>query len=249
MDIKEKINIYLKIKGIGQTRFEKAAGLSRGQLAQKQGLNAKSLELISAYATDLNMEWLIAGRGEMLNAFGKESGVSAEVKNSTMSNSVVQQGINISGDNNSFNPNDITYLHKILAEKDSLIEQKEQYIIKLRKQSDEAQDAFNTRIEAKDVHYQKLADGLRKIITDKECAINKLLEREQAIIADKDSAMNKMLDREQEIVRSSYERNKENVARFDELRKEKDAQIERLLCDMKAKDERIERLTEILINK
>lgn len=68
MTSKERFIIYLKEKGIGQTAFEESSGLSRGQLAQKTGFSASTLEKIAVACRDLNVEWLLTGEGEMLKS-------------------------------------------------------------------------------------------------------------------------------------------------------------------------------------
>lgn len=84
MDAKERIILYLKNKGIGQTAFESNTGLSRGVLAQKSGLNATSLEKILLACDDLNPEWLITGKGEMLKSNKTSSPISsAQLQNPT----------------------------------------------------------------------------------------------------------------------------------------------------------------------
>lgn len=84
MDAKERVILYLKNKGIGQTVFESNTGLSRGVLAQKSGLNATSLEKILLACDDLNPEWLITGKGEMLKSNNTSSLISsAQLQNPT----------------------------------------------------------------------------------------------------------------------------------------------------------------------
>lgn len=64
MNTKERFVFYLDSKNIGQTAFELSSGLSRGQLAKKQGFNSDSLEKIAVSLPKLNMQWLITGNGE-----------------------------------------------------------------------------------------------------------------------------------------------------------------------------------------
>lgn len=80
MDAKERFIQYLKFKGVGQTAFEAKAGLSRGVLSQKSGLTASSLEKIIISCGDLNSEWLITGKGEMLKT-SKDSLATTIVNN------------------------------------------------------------------------------------------------------------------------------------------------------------------------
>lgn len=66
MTTKERFIEYLKMKGIGQTSFEESSGLSRGSISQKSGFSANSIEKIAIACPDLNLDWLITGKGEML---------------------------------------------------------------------------------------------------------------------------------------------------------------------------------------
>lgn len=65
MNSKDRICMYLSQKGMGRTVFEEKIGMSRGSLSKRQsGFNSDSLEKISAYFPDLNMNWLLTGLGE-----------------------------------------------------------------------------------------------------------------------------------------------------------------------------------------
>lgn len=66
MTTKERFIEYLKVKGIGQTAFEESAGLSRGSISQKSGFSANSIEKIAVVCPELNIDWLITGKGSML---------------------------------------------------------------------------------------------------------------------------------------------------------------------------------------
>ncbi|MBD9167340.1 MAG: LexA family transcriptional regulator [Parabacteroides johnsonii] len=72
MTTKERFVEYLKFKGIGQTAFEESAGLSRGAIAKKTGFNADSIEKIATACSDLNINWLVTGLGEMLGHSNNE---------------------------------------------------------------------------------------------------------------------------------------------------------------------------------
>lgn len=65
--VKERLVDYLKYKGIGQNRFEKQAGLSTGYInkLRKEPSPTKLRGIINA-APDLNEQWLLTGKGEML---------------------------------------------------------------------------------------------------------------------------------------------------------------------------------------
>lgn len=67
--VKQRLVEYLKFKGIGQNRFEKQAGLSTGYInkLRKEPSPTKLRGIINA-APDLNEQWLLTGKGEMLNS-------------------------------------------------------------------------------------------------------------------------------------------------------------------------------------
>jgi replicative DNA helicase len=73
-----------------------------------------------------------------------------------------------------------------------MVEQKELYIIKLRKQIEEQHDNFCLRLDEKEKYYT-------------------------GIIAEKERLINKMMDGEREIVHNSYLRNEENAKRIEKL--------------------------------
>ena len=67
--VKQRLIKYLKFKGIGQTKFEAMAGLSRGYISnlKKEPSTSKLLKILSN-APDLSREWLETGKGEMLTS-------------------------------------------------------------------------------------------------------------------------------------------------------------------------------------
>ncbi len=66
--IKERVQEYCKYKNMGISRFEKLAGLSNGYFNQvaKRPSDA-SLVKISKAHPDLNLAWLLTGRGDMID--------------------------------------------------------------------------------------------------------------------------------------------------------------------------------------
>ncbi len=64
--IKQKILLYLSKKGISAYEFYKSSGVTRGILTQNNGINEDNIARFLAYAPDVNVEWLLTGRGEIL---------------------------------------------------------------------------------------------------------------------------------------------------------------------------------------
>lgn len=70
MDITERLQIFMQHEGVSAFQMNKAAGLSRTLLAKAiekhQGLNTATIEKIVKTYPNLNVDWLVTGRGEML---------------------------------------------------------------------------------------------------------------------------------------------------------------------------------------
>ncbi len=64
--IKQKILLYLKEKGISEYCFYKESGVTRGVLKQNNGINEDNIARFLAYATDVNPAWLLTGEGNMI---------------------------------------------------------------------------------------------------------------------------------------------------------------------------------------
>lgn len=72
--IKKRLLLFLNYLNIGQTKFEKECGFSRGfvnKLTDGIGIN-KVLILYKKYP-EINLEWLITGEGEMIRSKTKET--------------------------------------------------------------------------------------------------------------------------------------------------------------------------------
>lgn len=65
--IKQNILLYLAQKGVSPYEFYKESGVTRGILQQNNGISEDNIARFLAYAPDINVEWLITGRGEMLS--------------------------------------------------------------------------------------------------------------------------------------------------------------------------------------
>lgn len=67
-NVKDRLLIYIKYLGIGQSKFEKLCGLSNGYINNSKGnFGSVKLEDILKACPELNREWLLYGEGEMLN--------------------------------------------------------------------------------------------------------------------------------------------------------------------------------------
>lgn len=66
MTIIDRITEFRKYIGIGQTAFESSIGVSRGYLSNIKSIGSDKLLNISAVYPQLNIDWLISGKGEMI---------------------------------------------------------------------------------------------------------------------------------------------------------------------------------------
>lgn len=66
--VKQRLIQFIKYKGIGQGKFEKAVGLSNGFVNNiRVSITPEKLQKIAPYYPELNKSWLLTGEGEMLN--------------------------------------------------------------------------------------------------------------------------------------------------------------------------------------
>ena len=75
MNIIDRINKYLEINHISKYKFYKDLGLSNGFLNSNSNIGSDKCEKILSYYKDMNPEWLISGKGEMLRSEGDNTPV------------------------------------------------------------------------------------------------------------------------------------------------------------------------------
>ena len=68
--IKQNILLYLAHKGVSQYEFYKESGTTRGILQQNNGISEDNIARFLAYAPDVNIVWLLTGKGDMLKTKG-----------------------------------------------------------------------------------------------------------------------------------------------------------------------------------
>jgi len=66
MNIRERLLKFIENKGISKYKFYQETGFSNGFLDKEGTIGADKCEKLSYQYPDLNLEWLITGRGEML---------------------------------------------------------------------------------------------------------------------------------------------------------------------------------------
>ncbi|MBS1535343.1 MAG: helix-turn-helix transcriptional regulator [Bacteroidetes bacterium] len=66
--IKQNILRYLDFKGITPYKCYQETGITRGVLTQNNGMSEENTSKFLAYYTDVNIEWLLTGNGEMIKS-------------------------------------------------------------------------------------------------------------------------------------------------------------------------------------
>lgn len=64
--MKERILQFIDYKGFSKRKFYAETGLSNGILDKTSGLSVETLEKIYSVFPEINLEWLITGKGSML---------------------------------------------------------------------------------------------------------------------------------------------------------------------------------------
>lgn len=67
MDPKSRLMEYAKFKGLNNNQFTNKTGLGNGYFTIKGSVSSESLSKVSEVFRDLNLEWVITGKGYMLN--------------------------------------------------------------------------------------------------------------------------------------------------------------------------------------
>lgn len=64
--IKQNILLYLAYTGVSAYEFYKVSGVTRGILQQNNGISEDNIARFLAYAPNINTEWLLTGKGDMV---------------------------------------------------------------------------------------------------------------------------------------------------------------------------------------
>lgn len=77
MKIIHRLASYIEFKGISLNSFDKSIGVANGyigkQIKNEASIGADIIEKIISIYTDLNLEWLFSGKGEMIKKEGEKS--------------------------------------------------------------------------------------------------------------------------------------------------------------------------------
>lgn len=87
--MKERILQFIEYKRLSKNKFYKETGLSNGILDKQGGISSDSLEKIYCVYPEINLDWLLTGKGEML----KKEGLVQQAHNNISSTITQQQTI------------------------------------------------------------------------------------------------------------------------------------------------------------
>lgn len=68
--MKERILQFIEYKRLSKNKFYKETGLSNGILDKQGGISSDSLEKIYCVYPEINLDWLLTGKGEMFKKEG-----------------------------------------------------------------------------------------------------------------------------------------------------------------------------------
>lgn len=75
-----RLKIFIKSKRLGQTKFEELVGFSRGYISRvKPSIGVNKLLNIIEIFPDLNLDWLITGKGEMKDSSIKSDSIEQTI--------------------------------------------------------------------------------------------------------------------------------------------------------------------------
>ena len=67
LTVKERIKLFLQYLNIGQNKFEAKVGWSNGYINNTKNISADKLSYVVNEYPQLNLNWLITGKGEMID--------------------------------------------------------------------------------------------------------------------------------------------------------------------------------------
>jgi len=109
--IKERICYYIDFKKISKNKFYEQSGVTYGILNQASNISADNIQKVLVIYPDLNAEWLICGRGEMIK---KETIEVVEIEK--IVELIVKHGDALKSDIKNLNKNANLKIYKIPSE-------------------------------------------------------------------------------------------------------------------------------------
>ncbi|CAA0144823.1 conserved hypothetical protein [Tenacibaculum maritimum] len=84
--ITERILKFIEYKGINKSRFYRETGLSNGFLDKVKDIGCSKIEYILNSYPEINIEWLVLGRGDMINQKNSDNFDSISAENTNILN-------------------------------------------------------------------------------------------------------------------------------------------------------------------
>jgi hypothetical protein len=168
MSSRERIVQFVDYKKISKNKFYKETGLSNGFLDKNNHPGADKLERIIYAYPDINPEWLLTGKGEMLRS--KEAVTIAGDGNVTNTGNNARINTNVKVDKRQYFSDSPDVLRAIIDEKERLLRDKDIYIIelvenkdKLLREKDERLREKDERLREKDAYILELKELIQEL--------------------------------------------------------------------------------------
>ena len=122
MDIKDRFAEFIAYKGLSKRKFQESIGVSNSYIQNiSNGISADVLHRISNIYSELNTDWLLTGKGEML----KPIQTIGDISNSNVA------GVNVNGTEIHINPDAYNTLLKIVEANQKATEKFQEQIDRL----------------------------------------------------------------------------------------------------------------------
>ena len=165
--IKERLIKIAEYQGVSILNFEKICGLNRGNISnmgENSEIGSEKLSKISETFPEINSEWLLTGKGNML----KNENENAQ----TSSQNVVLNAGSRNKDNTILlgnqTKNDFSSFKEVVTQKNEQIEkiisQKDEQIEKIITQKDEQLKEKDCQIREKDEQIRRMQEQMGKLI-------------------------------------------------------------------------------------
>lgn len=115
MTLIDRLQKYMEYKSLNANRMTKEAGLSIGligrAISKYQGLSSETIEKLLNTYTDLSAEWLLVGRGDMLN-----KDFSGEIEKMSNINKKLSSSLKLMSENLANSQNQVMQLIDLIKE-------------------------------------------------------------------------------------------------------------------------------------
>lgn len=88
--IKQRILNYIDLKGISKYKFYQSTGITRGVLDKESGISEENIAKFIAYDNNVNLEWLLLGKGNIYKTKNIEVTNDSDVSKNVSENPLKQ---------------------------------------------------------------------------------------------------------------------------------------------------------------